>query len=97
MGTTYTPMQKIGTAVRLAGGGGFDVRGCPEPQALTETIVRACNAHEQLVDAVKMQHKAIDILMARIIGLDSTFKPSQSAIWPAVIAGSQALAAVGAA
>lgn len=53
MSTTHTPMQKFGTTVRLAGGGGFDVRGCPDPEALTETIVRACNAHDALVASLK--------------------------------------------
>ena len=59
-------------------------------------IVRACNSHDQLVAAVKAQHSAIDTLMAHLIHLDPNFKPTKSIIWPAVVAGNEALAAAGA-
>ena len=64
MSTTRTPMQHFGTTVRLHGGGGFDVRGCPEPEALAETIVRACNAHDQLVTALQEALSVIDDYIA---------------------------------
>lgn len=47
----FTPMRHHGTTrVYLANNiGGFDVSGCPQPEALAQTIVRACNAHNDLV------------------------------------------------
>lgn len=62
-----------------------------------EFIVRACNAHDQLVTAVKESHVAIDRLVARVIELDPTFLPSKSDIFPVLRANGEALAAAGAA
>ncbi|WP_273036788.1 hypothetical protein [Massilia timonae] len=62
-----------------------------------EFIVRACNAHDQLVTAVQGSHAAIDRLMARLIQLDPTFLPSKSDIYPVLRANGEALAAAGAA
>lgn len=69
----------------------------PEREANAEFIVRACNSHGLLVAAVKAQHGALDILMARLITLDPTFMPTKSEAWTAVITGNGALAAAGAA
>jgi hypothetical protein len=45
-----------------------------------------------LVHAVHTQHSAIDMLMARLIAADPTFRPSQSGeIWEAVLNGHKAL------
>lgn len=51
-------MKRIGTTVRLANGGGFDLRGCPDPEVLAFTVVRAVNAHERLVLALKTARRA---------------------------------------
>ena len=41
----FTPMSADGSLVFLAGNcGGFDVRNCPEPEALAGFIVESCNA-----------------------------------------------------
>lgn len=32
--------------------GGFDVRGCPEPEKVVQTIVVSVNCHDRLVDAL---------------------------------------------
>ncbi len=45
----------------------------------------------KLLAACEAQHKAIDALMAALIGLDRDFRPTKSAIWPAVLAGAEAI------
>lgn len=53
MTNLHVPIKRIGTTVRLARGGGFDLRGCPDPEVLAFTIVRAVNAYEPLVTVLK--------------------------------------------
>jgi hypothetical protein len=89
-------VPEIGGSDAVAHYGGHLVAESIAPRN-AEFIVRACNSHDQLVAAVKAQHNAIDVLMARLINLDPTFKPTVSDIWPAIVAGSEALAAAGAA
>jgi hypothetical protein len=64
-------------------------------------IVRACNAHDDLVRAVEAQHDAIDLLFAMLIRLtgkyesqgEALFYPSQSGRpWEACVLGHKALA-----
>jgi hypothetical protein len=47
--------------------------------------------HEQLVDALRKGRVAIDVLMAQLIEVDPSFKPTQSAAWPALVAIKAAL------
>ena len=42
-------------------------------------------------EIIQLQHETIDMLLARIIQLDPEFFPSESAAWPAVVAGKAAL------
>jgi hypothetical protein len=65
--------------------------GSDEQEANAAFIVRACNAHEQLVDALRQGRVAIDVLMAQLIEVDPSFKPTQSAAWPALVAIKAAL------
>lgn len=45
-----------------------------------------------LLEVILQQHKALDHLMAKVILLDTTFRPTQSGhIWDAVVAGSGVL------
>lgn len=44
-----------------------------------------------LLEAAKAQHQAIDWLMARLIELDSSFMPTKSRIWPALVQGNAAI------
>jgi hypothetical protein len=53
MSILHIPMKRIGTTVRLAHGGGFDLSGCPDPEVLAFKIVEAVNAHDKLVAALK--------------------------------------------
>jgi hypothetical protein len=46
-----------------------------------------------LLAAAKAQHDALDRLIARLITLDPEFRPSKSAIWPAVVQGNAAIKA----
>jgi hypothetical protein len=47
---TATPMRASGTRVYLPNlAGGFDLRECPNAEELAAFIVRACNAHDDLV------------------------------------------------
>ena len=41
----------------------------------------------ELLEACKAQHQAIDLLLAALLHADPTFRPSQSAAWPAVEQG----------
>jgi hypothetical protein len=52
MDAQHTPMSQHGTVVYVPGGG-FDVRNCPHADELAEFISRACNAHDQLVAALR--------------------------------------------
>jgi hypothetical protein len=62
-----------------------------EVHANAAFIVRACNAHEQLIDTLRQGRVAIDVLMAQLIEVDPSFKPTQSAAWPALVAIKAAL------
>lgn len=53
---------------------------------------RLIAASPDLLAAVKAQNVALDILLSMLIERDPSFFPSQSAAWPAVIQGQQALA-----
>jgi hypothetical protein len=64
-----------------------------EMEANAAFIVRACNSHDQLVTAMRDGRVAIDVLMARLIEVDPSFKPSESAVWPKLVAITSALAA----
>jgi hypothetical protein len=71
------------------------------PAALAEAnaafIVRACNSHEQLAAALRCGRVAIDVLMAQLIEADPSFMPTKSAVWPSLVAITDALAVVEAA
>lgn len=54
-------------------------------------IALACNAHNELVAALKSQHHAIDWLMAQLITIDRSFLPSKSEVWPLIEASAAAL------
>lgn len=50
----HTPFQRIETRNYLANGaGGFDVRDCPDAIELATFINRACNSHDDLLEALK--------------------------------------------
>lgn len=61
-------------------------------QGLQAGLRTSVQKRDELLAACKSQHKAIDALMARLIELDPTFMPSQSAAWPAVVQGNEAIA-----
>lgn len=68
-----------GVAVIIGGAGGLD-------DALL------VNAAPELLAACRDQHRAIDMLMARLIALDETFMPTKSGpIWAAVERGHAAV------
>lgn len=49
-------------------------------------------AAPELLQALQGEHGAIDWLMARLIALDPQFMPSQSPVWPHIVAGNAAIA-----
>ncbi len=50
----YAPFHTADTNIFLADNlGGFSVRHCPDPEELAALIVRAVNAHEALVKALR--------------------------------------------
>ena len=52
---------------------------------------RLISAAPDLLEACVAQHQAIDILLARLIELAPSFRPSQSAVWPMLLQGNAAL------
>lgn len=53
---------------------------------------RLIAAAPDLLAACQAQHKAIDYLLARLITLDDSFRPTQCAeAWPAAVAGNAAI------
>lgn len=58
----------------------------------TREYARLVAAAPDLLAACQAQHHAIDVLMARLIALDPEFMPTKSTIWPALVAGSDAIA-----
>jgi hypothetical protein len=46
----------------------------------------------ELLAALKAEHRAADWLLARLIELDPSFRPTQSPVWAAIAEGSAAIA-----
>lgn len=46
----------------------------------------------ELLVACKAQHQAISILLAKLILLEPTFRPTRSEVWPALVQGNAAIA-----
>src|SRR6218665_3967604 len=59
---------------------------------LKKEDARLIAAAPELLEACKAQHRAIDLLMAKLVTLDPTFMPTKSAAWPACVAGNAAIA-----
>jgi hypothetical protein len=82
------PWTARGTLVFFAGNaGGFDLRNCPHAEEKT----RLAAAAPDLLTACKLQHAAIDLLMAMLIEAKTGFMPTKSPCWPAVVAGNAAI------
>lgn len=61
-----------------------------------EELKKVNNKKEVLLDAVKAQHDAIDVLFALLIAKDPTFFPSKSGKpWQAIIQGNEAIKLAG--
>ena len=57
-----------------------------EWRAEDEAIARLIAAAPELLDVCEMSHEAIDILMARLIEVDDSFRPSKSGLpWKALL------------
>jgi hypothetical protein len=54
-------------------------------------VARTCSVHDDLVTALRAGRVAIDVLMARLIKVDPSFVPTQSAAWPSLVSISVAL------
>lgn len=52
-------------------------------------------AAPELIQAARAQHHALDVLMARLIVLDPTFRPTKSPAWNAVVQAHDLLARLG--
>lgn len=59
-------------------GGSIDLK-------MSDADARLIAAAPELLNAVEKQHRAIDWLLARLIELDPTFRPTKSAVWPLII------------
>ena len=46
---------------------------------------------EEMLEALKAQHRAIDVLMAALIWKDKEFMPTQSSVWPSVVLGAETI------
>ena len=56
-----------------------------------EANARLIAAAPDLLAACEAQHKAIDHLLATIIGLDNDFMPTKSPVWPMLLQGNAAI------
>lgn len=89
MNTIQGPWRAVGTLIFFAGNaGGFDLRDCPHPEEKAQLAAAA----PELLAACQLQHAAIDTLMAMLIEAKTGFMPTKSTVWPAVVAGSAAIA-----
>jgi len=61
-------------------------------QAFNEANGRLIAAAPDMLAALKAQHDALDRLLALIVNLDTTFMPSKSVAWPALVQGNAAIA-----
>lgn len=52
---------------------------------------RLIAAAPDMLAALKAQHEAIDVLLAMVIGLDKTFLPTKSSVWPKLLQGKAAI------
>jgi len=60
----------------------------------TEFVLRAANNFYTLLEACKVQHEAIDYLLAMLVVEKPDFRPSKSGLpWSAAIQGNQAIKA----
>lgn len=59
---------------------------------MTAANARLIAAAPDLLEACQRQHRAIDTLMAMLIAFDTGFMPSQSSVWPDLLAGNAAIA-----
>jgi len=41
---------------------------------------------KELVEALALAHSQVDILMAMVITLDPSFRPSKTSLWPDIVA-----------
>ena len=70
-----------------------EMKSTSEEQGMADAhlIVQAVNAHDELLAACEMYHKAMDHLFARLIILDKDFFPSESGLpWDAIVKGKAA-------
>lgn len=62
------------------------------PEAETHANARLMAAAPDLLEACQKQHDALDLLLAMLAERDRNFFPSESAAWPAILAGNAAIA-----
>lgn len=100
MNDAFTPGPWVATEYEIGCGSAFvrigsmtvsgTYRGGEEDTLITEDA-RLIAAAPELLAACQAQHRAIDILMAKLIALDSGFMPTKSAAWEACILGHSAI------
>lgn len=69
----------------------FDGFGQPHSDEAKATAVLFA-AGPDLLSACYAQHRAIDMLMARLMVLDPAFLPTKSPVWPLLVQGNDAIA-----
>ena len=57
----------------------------------TDLLAECVEYIDELLEACKQQHEAIDWLFAALITADHSFMPSKSPVWPACVAGNEAI------
>lgn len=75
----------------------FAARGVESDDPAREMIESGYEARAavaELIGAAEGQHKAVDLLLARMIELDPEFRPTKSSVWPLLVAARAALARV---
>jgi hypothetical protein len=83
MSSIFTPMKASGTVVLLQGEqlGGFDLHGCPAPEALAKFIADSCNEATKLKDRIAILEAAYLNERARLSWIETNCAHESTAGW----------------
>ena len=68
----------------IQGADGLGLNYGEEYELFSKANAHLIAAAPKMLEALEKQHKAVDWLLARVIELDSDFKPTKSPVWDAV-------------